>query len=119
MILTQHNQQSEQDIGTGISASVLLKNPKVKAYIEKINQKTTIKISFASVLIFTYICLQIKIIMADKSNKKDYSITFRMKESEAMWLERAAQSEIMSVSSFLRRAVVKHLMEKYPKLEKK
>lgn len=57
--------------------------------------------------------------MAEKSNKTDYSITFRMRETEAKWLERAAQAEIMSVSSFLRRVVVKHLMENYPKLEKK
>jgi uncharacterized protein (DUF1778 family) len=53
------------------------------------------------------------------STKKDASVTIRVRAEEYVWMERAAKSEDLSISSFLRRILLKHLRENYSKLEKK
>lgn len=50
------------------------------------------------------------------SGNKDYSITIRVRKDEYRWMESAAMSEDLSVSSFLRRIIVKNLRESFLKL---
>ncbi len=50
---------------------------------------------------------------------RDSSVTIRIRSEEYAWMERAAKSEDLSISSFLRRIILKHLRKNYPKLEKK
>ena len=49
------------------------------------------------------------------SVNKNRSITIRVRKDEHMWLESAASSEELSISSFLRRILVKYVKENYPK----
>lgn len=46
-------------------------------------------------------------------------VTIRMTAEEYNWLVRAANAEILTMSAFARRILIKHLKENYPKLEKK
>jgi uncharacterized protein (DUF1778 family) len=50
---------------------------------------------------------------------KDSSVTIRLKSDEYFWIDRAARSEDLSISAFVRRIILKQLRENYPKLEKK
>jgi hypothetical protein len=53
------------------------------------------------------------------SENKDTPVTIRVRSEEYAWMERAAKSEDLSISAFLRRILLRHLRENYPKLEKK
>ena len=69
-------------------------------------------------LTYAYICLP-TFESGLMSTKKDASVTIRVRAEEYVWMERAAKSEDLSISSFLRRILLKHLRENYSKLEKK
>lgn len=70
-------------------------------------------------LTYAYICLPLIERSFIMGIKKDASVTIRVREEEYSWMERAAKSEDLSISSFLRRILLKHLRENYSKLEKK
>ncbi len=50
---------------------------------------------------------------------RDSSVTIRIRSEEYAWMDRAAKFEDLSVGSFLRRIILRHLRKNYPKLEKK
>jgi len=50
---------------------------------------------------------------------KDNIVTIRITSEEYNWLYRAADAEVISISAFIRRILIKHLRENFSKLEKK
>jgi hypothetical protein len=50
------------------------------------------------------------------NGNKDVSISIRLRKEEYLWIDSAARSEDLSISGFLRRILIKHLNEEYPKM---
>lgn len=52
-------------------------------------------------------------------NKKDGSITIRLRSEEVLRIQSAADKEYMSMSSFTRKVLLQYLDKNYPEAKKK